>query len=159
MDIILRILNVVFSGVTIALTVLMLLLYFKERRIQPRSLLLSAGLSLIMLFFFILLTGARLNIMIATALFIFGAAFGVLRAFFVKLYYRDKQVLGKYSLLSLLGWGCSYALAILLNSFDSALLASLGLAPLLLATGTQIALNGTLFLRRIMMQAPTSQAV
>ena len=153
MDQILRILNFVCSGVALVFTVLMLLSYRKERPFQPLNLLFSATLSLIMMTAFIYLTGARLNVYIGVGLFIFGFLFGGLRAFFVKLYRRDDRVMGKYSILSLLGWGGSYALAILMNSFDTALLASLGLAPLILSTGTQVSMNGVLFVRRLLVRA------
>ena len=149
MDQLFRILNYVCSGVALIFTVLMLLSYRKERPFQPLSLLFSAALSLIMMFSFVWLTGARLSIYIAVGLFVFGLLIGGLRAFFVKLYRREDRVVGKYSLLSLLGWGGSYALAILMNSFDAAVLASLGLAPLVLATGTQVSMNGVLFVRRL----------
>lgn len=158
MDILLRIVSLFFSGIAVMLTVLMLLSYRKERSFPPLSMLFSGAMSLIILVVFIAISGAKLNQLIAIPLFIFGALFGVIRGFTVKLYYRDDRVVGKYSLLSLLGWGGSYVLAILLNSFDSVLMASLGLAPLWLATGTQVFLNATLFLRRLFMRAPRTQA-
>jgi hypothetical protein len=56
----------------------------------------------------------------------------------------------------LLGWGGSLVLAQVLNMFGSALLASIGLMPLFLSTGTQLGINGNLFLRRLLMRPPAS---
>lgn len=71
--------------------------------------------------------------------------------------------MGRHSLFFLLGWGGSLALGTLLNLFGSALLASLGLLPLFLNTGTQVGINANIFLRRLIMQpspeaAPTDLA-
>jgi hypothetical protein len=158
MDIILRIVNLLCSGIALILTIIMLISYRKEREFQPLSLLFSITLSLVMLPIFILISGARLNIWIASVLFLLGALFGIIRGFVVKLYYQNGKLVGKNSLLSLFGWGGSLALAMLMNSFDSALLASLGLAPLCLTTGTQVCLNGTLLLRRLFTRPPLAEA-
>ena len=154
MDTILWIVNLLCAGITLILTVVSVWSYRKERGFHPLQLLFSAGLSLVMLPVFILISGARLNFWIAATLFILGTMFGVLRGFTVKLYYRGDKIVGRNSMLSLLGWGGSLALAILMSSFDSALLASLGLAPLCFATGTQVCLNGTLLLRRLLLRRP-----
>ena len=59
-------------------------------------------------------------------------------------------------MLFLLGWGGSLVLAQLLNMFDSVFLASVGLMPVFLSTGTQAGMNGNIFLRRLMMRPPPS---
>lgn len=158
MDAIFRSVTLLCSAVALILTILMLVSYWKERRFQALGLLISAALGLIMLPLFIVISGARLNIWIAAALLIIGGLIGFGRAFTVRFHQRSGQVVGKYSLLSLLGWGGSYALAIAMNALDSAVLASLGLAPLCFATGTQVALNSTLLLRRLLVRPPAVQS-
>lgn len=154
MDTILRLIGFLGAVFTVAMTVLMLFTFRKERRISTFSPLWSAVLSLVMLPVFILLSGARLNLLLAIPILTLGLLAGFLRGLTTRLTYKDGQVVGRNSRLFLLGWGGSLVLAQLLNLFGSALLASVGLVPLFLSTGTQVGMNGNVFLRRLMMQPP-----
>jgi len=154
MDTILRLIGFLGAVFTVAMTVLMLFTFRKERRISTFSPLWSAVLSLVMLPVFILLSGARLNLLLAIPILALGLLAGFLRGLTTRLTYKDGQVVGRNSRLFLLGWGGSLVLAQLLNLFGSALLASVGLMPLFLSTGTQVGMNGNVFLRRLMMQPP-----
>ena len=107
---------------------------------------------------FMLLSGARLNLLLAFPIMAFGLLMGFLRGQTTRLYYKEGQVMGRHSLFFLLGWGGSLALGTLLNLFGSALLASIGLLPLFLNTGTQVGINANIFLRRLVMQ-PSPEAV
>jgi len=154
METILRLIGFLGVVFTMAMTVLMLFTFRKERRISTFSPLWSAVLSLVMLPVFILLSGARLNLLLAIPILALGLLAGFLRGLTTRLTYKDGQVVGRNSRLFLLGWGGSLVLAQLLNLFGSALLASVGLMPLFLSTGTQVGMNGNVFLRRLMMQPP-----
>jgi len=77
-----------------------------------------------------------------------------MRGLATRLTYKDGQVVGRNSQLFLLDWGGSLVLAQLLNLFGSAFLASVGLVPVCLSTGTQVGMNGNVFLRRLMMRPP-----
>lgn len=159
MEIIFRFINLACSVFVFIFTILMLISYRKERHFQPINLLVSAMLSLLIITVFVWISGVRLNLIIAIPLFLLGALFGFIRGFGVKLYFRGKLIYGKFSLISLLAWGGSYGLAILMNSFDSALLASLGLIPLCFSTGTQTCLNGLLFLRCIVIRPTLAKSI
>lgn len=148
------VLNLVCSGLSLILTILMLLSYRKPKRFRPGALLFSILFAVVTLPVFILISGARLNWIVGVVLFFLGALFGAVRAMTIKLYYQQDEVIGRNSMLSLAGWGGSLAFSMLMNVFDSAFLASLGLSPLVLATGTQIALNAVLLLRRLVMRPP-----
>ena len=154
METILRLIAFLGAVFTVAMTVLMLFTFRKERRISTFSPLWSAVLSLVMLPVFILLSGARLNLLLAIPILALGLLAGFLRGLTTRLTYKDGQVVGRNSRLFLLGWGGSLVLAQLLNLFGSALLASVGLMPLFLSTGTQVGMNGNVFLRRLMMRPP-----
>jgi hypothetical protein len=104
-----------------------------------------------------LLSGARLNIAVAIPVMALGLLIGFLRGQTTRLFHQNGKVMGQHSLFFLVGWGGSLALGILLNSFGSALMASIGLLPLFLNTGTQVGINANIFLRRLFM-APSEQA-
>jgi hypothetical protein len=139
---------------TIAMAVLMLFTFRKERRITLLAPLLSITISLVMLPLFMLISGARLNLLLALPVLALGLALGFLWEFTMRLYYKDGKVMGRHSLLFLLGWAGSWALSQFLSLFGSALLNSLGLIPVFFSTGTQVGLNGNLFLRLLMMPPP-----
>ncbi len=154
MDTIFRLISFLGVVFTVAMTVLMLFTFRKERRINTFSPLWSAVLSLVMLPVFILLSGARLNLLLAIPILALGLLIGFLRGLTTRLYYKDGQVVGRNSQLFLLGWGGSLVLAQSLNMFGSAFLASVGLMPVFLSTGTQVGMNANIFLRRLMMRPP-----
>ena len=129
----------------------------KERVIGRLTPLLSALLPLVMIPLFMILSGARLNWLLSIPIFLLGLAAGVVRGFTIKLYFKEGQVMGKQSLLFLLGWCITLLLAQLLNVFGSVMLSSIGLMSLFLGTGTQAALSGTIFLRRMMLRPPQPQ--
>lgn len=149
---ILRLIGFLSAAFTLAMTVVMLFEFRKERRIGPVSLVLSAAVALLLLALFLLLSGARLNLMLGLPILTVGLVIGFLRGMTTRLFYKDGHVMGRNSLLFLLGWGGSLAIAQLLSTFGSALLASIGLLPLFLSTGTQVGMNGNIFLRCLMMQ-------
>lgn len=143
---------------TVAMTFLMLLTFRKERRIGALSPLISAALTLLLLPGFILLSGARLNLLVGLPILAVGLAIGFLRGMTTRLYYKDGEVVGRNSMLFLLGWGGSLVLAQLLSMGGSPLLASIGLIPAFLSTGTQVGMNGNIFVRRLMMAPPSPAA-
>jgi hypothetical protein len=136
-----------------AVTVLITLFTFrKERPVGVISPLVSAFLSFAMLPIYILFSGARLNLILGIPILLFGVLVGFLRGLATRLYSRQGQVVGKNSMFFLLGWGGSLVLAQLLTLTGSTLLASVGLLPLFLSTGTQVGINANLFLRRLLVQ-------
>lgn len=144
-------LTYLFSIITLALTVRMLWLYPKPKKFNLSSIFSSITLSLGTLVVFILVSGARLNLLIGVVLFILGGGWGMIRGFTIKMYPQEGDVIVRNSALSLLGYGGSLALSSLMNSFDSALLAALGLIPLFMSTGTSVAIKSTLLVRRLFM--------
>ena len=154
MNTVLQLINLLASFVTLAVTVRGLLEFRKERPIRALSLFISALLSLLILAAFTRLSGARLTPLLGVPILALGVLIGFLRGLATRLYRRDGKVLGKNSMLFLLGWGGSLAMAQLLNMLGSALASSLGLMPLLLSTGTQVGISGNLFLRRVLMRSP-----
>ncbi|MGD9029514.1 MAG: hypothetical protein PVG25_06845 [Anaerolineae bacterium] len=153
---ILRLIGFLSAVFTLVLTVLMLFNFRKERRIGAVSPLLSAAVSLLLLPVFMLLSGARLKLLLGIPILALGLLIGFLRGMATRLTYKDGQVIGRNSMLFLLGWGGSLVLAQLLTLGGSALLASVGLMPMFLSTGTQVGMNGNIFLRRLMMKPPPS---
>jgi len=153
MEIVFQAITVLSTLFTLGTTLWMLISFRRERRIRSSALLWSAALSLAMLPVFMLLSGARLNFWVGLPILALGLLVGVLRGQSARLYYKKGQVVGKHSWLFLLGWGISLALAQILNLFGSALLASLGLAPMFLSTGTQVGINGSMLVRRLRMRS------
>ncbi len=152
MDTIFRLIGLLGAVFTLAMTLLMLFTFRGERRIGIFSPFFSMILSVATLPIFMLLSGARLNPLLALPIMVFGLLVGFLRGQTTRLYYEEGQVMGRHSFFFLLGWGGSLALGTLLNLFGSALLASTGLLPLFLNTGTQVGINANIFLRRLVMQ-------
>ena len=141
-------------GFTAVMTLAMLISFRKARPIGPLRLLLSAALSLVILPAYLLIAGVRLNLWIGSALFLLGVFLGALRGLAVRLYHQEDRIVGKYSLLSLLLWGFSLGLAILLGQARSPVIAALGLIPLFFTTGVQVSMNLVIFLRRLWIRPP-----
>lgn len=154
MDLLLRLVGLLGSLFTMAITVLMVLRYRKERRISALSSFISLVMSAVLLPAFILLGGARLNLLLGLGILLLGLVVGFLRGMTTKLRYQGDQVVGKNSILFLLGWGGSLALSQLLNLFGSAALASIGLAPVFLSTGTQMGMHTNILIRRLLIKPP-----
>ncbi|MBN1249393.1 MAG: hypothetical protein JXC32_17160 [Anaerolineae bacterium] len=157
MDAILRFVGLLSTALSIALVIVMLLTFRRERRIGALSLLLSGALSLIMLPVFVLLSGARLNLLVAVPLLLLGMLIGSLRGFTTRLSWRGDHIVARHSVWFLVGWAISLILAQLLVLIGSALAAAVGLMPLCLSTGTQVAIAGNLLLRRLLMRPPSPQ--
>jgi hypothetical protein len=155
MDLILQIVTVLGAVFTLVMTAWMVISFRKERPIGVLPTLISVVVSLVLLPVLVLLTGVRLNPLMALPLLAQGLMLGGLQGFTTRLYRRaDGRVMGKRSWLFLLGWGGSLALVQVLNLLDSALLASLGLVPMVLTTGTQVGADATILLRRLRMRSP-----
>lgn len=152
MDAVFRLIGLLATLFTIAMTLFMLFSFRKERRIGTVSPFVAMVLSLAMLPVFMVLSGARLNLLLALPIMAIGLLVGFLWGQTTRLYYRDGQVMGRHSLFFLLAWGGSLALGQGLNLLGSALLASVALLPLFLSTGTQVGINANLFLRRLVME-------
>jgi hypothetical protein len=144
-------LTYVFSVVTLILTGLMLLSYRKPKKFKYSSAFSSIARSLVTLLLFVLISGARLNFVIAVVLLILGGVWGAVRGMTVKLYPLDDQIMVRNSMLSLAGWGGSLAISSLFSSFDSALLAAIGLIPLFFSTATSVGNKSTVMVRRLLM--------
>jgi hypothetical protein len=152
MDTIFHIISILGMLFTLAMTVLTLLRSRQEKRTSVLGPLFSILISLAILPVFILLSGARLNLLIAIPILVVGLLVGFLRGLTIRLYYKNGQVVGKNSLLFLLGWGGSLALAQIFNILGSALLASIGLIPVFLSTGTHVGMDANVLLRRLMIK-------
>jgi len=142
---------------TLFMTILMLWIFRKARPVNHLSPLLSLLVCLEILFFFMVLSGSRLNLWLSGFLLLTGGLIGLLRGLLDKLEFQNGVVLGKIPLIFLFGWGISLALAQSLNMFSSILFSSLGLIPLIFMTGTQAGISAGLFLRRFMMPNQTPQ--
>jgi len=138
-------------ALTAVTTVAMLLTFRRPRRVSLLSPLVSMALSLVVVALLIVLGGARLNGLLGLPVLALGMLAGFLRGYSLKLYWVDGRLMGQHSLLFLLAWGISLAGSQWLTLLGSAFVASLGLLPLMLTTGTQIGVNGCVFLRRLAM--------
>jgi hypothetical protein len=152
LDIFLDMLTYIFSALTLGLTGLMLLSYRKPKKFKLSSIFSSVALTTVTLIVFLLISGAKVNGWIAAGLLFLGGMWGVVRGMMIKLYQAEGTVMIRNSILAYAGWGGSLALSSLFNSFDSAVLAALGLIPLFFSTGTQIMIKLTVLARRMFMQ-------
>ena len=148
MDLVLRLFNLVCAGFTMLLVVVMLFTFRKPRRIGRFTPLLSALLSLLVLGLFWWISGAHLNRWVAWPLFGLGLLVGLVAGGTARLYRQGDRVMGKHSLLFLVGWGLSLVLAQMMAWSGWPLAASLGLIPLLVGTGTTAGRELVIFLRR-----------
>ncbi len=148
---VLDIVTIIFSVVILVFTVLMLASYTKPKKFSLSGIFSSVALSMGTLLIFLLVSGARLNLILGVVLFILGSIWGVIRGMTIKMYRQEGDVIVRNAALTLIGYGGSLALSSLMSSFDSALLAALGLIPLFMSTGTDVGLKFTLLFRRLMM--------
>lgn len=148
---ILDIVTILFSIIILVFTVIMLASYTKPKKFNYSGIFSSIALSMVTLVVFLLVSGARLNFFIGVVLFILGGIWGVIRGMTIKMYLQEGEVIVRNAALTLIGYGGSLALSSLVNSFDSALLAALGLIPLFMATGTDVGIKLTVLARRLMM--------
>jgi hypothetical protein len=146
------IIGLVFAFITVALTIVALITFRKERRLTRLSTFISLLLSLAMLPLFTALSGAQLNPLLGWPLLVLGLLVGLIWGRSTRLYYRDEKVMGKRSLFHLVGWGLSWALSQFLALFDSALLAALGLVPIFFTTGTQVGTQANLLFRLLFLK-------
>ena len=154
MDVIYKIVGFIGAVVATGMTVMMLLTFRKPRRISPFSLLSSVLLGAILLPIYIWISDVPINLYVGFPFLCLGLLVGFLRGQTTQLRFVGDQVVGQHSWFFLLAWGSSLALSQLLNLFGGGLLASLGLLPVFLSTGTQVGIYGNLLLRRIAMVKP-----
>lgn len=118
------------------------------RRLTAGSALLSALLAAALLPLFLLLSGTRLNVAIAVPALVAGGIVGLIRGATARLSASGGQVWvrlgGCYALL----WGASLLVAQIALVLGSLLWTALGLIPLYLATGSEVAYHATLLVRR-----------
>jgi hypothetical protein len=146
---ILGLINVIGLLLTVALTIYLVLTFRKPRQVSLWGKILSVVISLAMLLFFILISGAKLNLLVGLPILIVGGVLGFIRGLAMKFSYQENQVIARGSWLFLLVWGGSWIIAQLINFFGSRLLSAVGLIPVFFSTGTQLGLDGILLLRRI----------
>jgi hypothetical protein len=154
MHIVLYTLNIVVILSTLILTIAMILIFRAARPINYLSPLLSILVCLQILFFFIVISGSRLNLWLGCLLLLAGSLIGLLRGLLEKLEYHNGVVVGRWPLFFLFFWGVSLIIAQSSNLFRSSLLSSLGLIPLVFTTGIQVGISGGIFLRRLVIQSP-----
>jgi hypothetical protein len=147
MDLVWQIVTVLSSALTVVGTIVIVFTYRRERTLRARDLVLNVAISIVMLATFALLTRPGVRPLLASTALLLGLGIGLVRGLFTRLALRGGQVVGRHSLLFLLGWGLSYALAAALNLLGSALASAAGMLALCLSTGTQIGLNGWLLIR------------
>lgn len=137
---------------TLAITLAMLVTFRKERPVGRLAPLASIVLSLVILLIFSALSGSRLRPGLSLLILGLGIAVGAIRGLATKLRYREGRVIRRHSPLFLLGWGVSLALAQGVTLLDSTVLASAGLIPLVLTTGTQIGIDSNIYIRSLLMR-------
>ena len=148
METVLSLFNLICAGITFLLVILMVITFRKPRAIGRFAPLLSILLSLLLLALFWILSGAHLPWLVAVPLFALGLALGGVIGFTARMYPQGGRVMGRHSWLFLLGWGASLVLAQLLVWTSWPLAASLGLAPLVLSTATNVGREGAMLVRR-----------
>ena len=142
---------------TVIATLIMVFRSRQERPVGKLAPLWSAALSLLMLPVLTLLGGMRLTPVLAWPALLIGLAIGLVRGQATRLYYKDGQAVARSSMLFLLGWGLSLAIAQLCDLLGSTLLSSLALLPVYLSAGTQAGIGLSLFLRRRRMRLPGAE--
>ncbi|MFL7812654.1 MAG: hypothetical protein AB8I40_03145 [Anaerolineales bacterium] len=135
---------------TTVLTIYMVLTFRKPRPISAWGKLLSIAISLALLYFFVIISGARLNPLVGWPLLIVGGLLGLIRGLTLRFSFESDQVIARGSWLFLLVWGGSWIVAQLFNYYGTRLLASIGLMPVFFSTGIQLGLDGILLLRRLL---------
>jgi hypothetical protein len=156
MEAVWRVVTLASSALAVAGTIAMIVTYRRERRIGPGSLVFSIVLSAAMLLAFAWAGGVKANPWMAGLALVVGLLAGIVRGLGTQLQRRNGQVVGRHSLLFLLGWGLSYALAAALNLLGSVLASAAGLLALCLSTGTQVGLNGWLLVRCLTLRPSTT---
>jgi hypothetical protein len=119
------------------------------RRLSAGSALLSALLAAGLLPLFLLLGGVRLNIAIAVPALVVGGIVGLIRGTATRLTAHEGQVWAQVGGCYALLWGASLLVAQVALVLGSPLWAALGLIPLCLATGSEVAYHATLLVRRL----------
>ncbi len=142
-----RIVTLISSALAVAATIAMVVTYRRERRISAGSLVPSIVISAAMLPVYAWVSGVKANLLLASLAVVVGLLVGMVRGLGTRLHYQNRQVMGRHSLLFLLGWGLSYALSAAVNLLGSVLASAVGLLALCLSTGTQVGLNGWLLVR------------
>lgn len=148
METILRAIQIISLIASLVLTAIMVFTIRKPRLVSARGKLLSIGISLIMLFFYLLISGARLNSAVSLPVFILGFLIGALRGFTLRFDIDEEQVLVRGSWIFLLAWGGSWLITQMVAFLASSLLFSISLILVYLSTGTQVGLEGITLVRR-----------
>lgn len=144
---------------TAVLTIYMVVTFRKPRPISIWGKLLSIAISLAMLLFFVLISGARLNPLVGLPLLLIGGFLGLIRGLTLRFSVEADRVIARGSWLFLLVWGGSWLIAQLFNFYGTTLLSSIGLIPVFFTTGTQLGLDGILLLRRLLFRFKHPPAV
>ena len=134
---------------SLILTAIMVFTFRKPRLVTNRGKILSIAISLAMLLFYLLLTGARLNSAVSIPVFILGLIVGCIRGLTLRISKDENgQISARGSWFFLLAWGGSWLLIQILAFWTSNLLLSLSLIPVFLSTGVQTGLDGITLIRR-----------
>ena len=148
MSLLMTLLGIFSSMILFVLTIVSIFTLRKPRKITVLGTLLSgviAGLSLLVI---VVLGGMRLNLLVALPILLLGMLLGFVRGQMVKFSPLGKFIIGRNSVLLAVLWGASMGVSLLLGLLGWSLLASLGLMPVVLATGLQLGYNANHFLRR-----------
>ncbi len=146
---ILRGINFIGLILTAVLTVYMIVTFRKPHPVSAWGKLLSIAISLATLFFFLLVSGATLNLWVGLPLLLIGGLLGFIRGLTLRFSVQDQQVIARGTWLFLLVWGGSWVVALLFNFYGWKLLSAFGLMPVFFSTGTRLGLDGILLIRRI----------
>jgi len=150
MNILMTLIGVTTSLFVFLLTIISAFALRKPRKISILGTLISGLIALLALLIVLLLSGMRINWLLAVPTLFFGMLIGFLRGQFVKFRMLGKQVIAYNSILIIILWGFSLGISLLLGLLDPFLLASLGLLPVFFSSGLQMGISTNFFLRRIL---------
>ena len=126
----------------------------QEKRVTALGALLALALVLVMLPVHMALSGARLAPALAWIGLGLGSLLGFARGASVRLRWQASQVVGRHSLLLVVVWGLSWAVAQAVNTLGSTLAASAALLPVCVSTGGEAGMQCNLLVRRLLMRRP-----
>ena len=149
MESILETIQIIGLIASLILTAIMVITFRKPRLVTNRGKIISIAISLTMLLFYLILTGARLNSAVSIPVFILGLVVGCIRGLTLR-FGKDEngQITARGSWFFLLAWGGSWLLIQFVAFWTSNLLLSLSLIPVFLSTGVQTGLDSITLVRK-----------
>jgi hypothetical protein len=142
-----------FSIVMLIITIWMMRREMRVSRLAP---FIAIGTTLVSTFFYMLITNAPVNSILAWGFIGFGFLIGLLQGQATKIYYRGKAIFGKRSTACLVLWGLAYLVSLALAQLGNAALYAFGILGMMFGLGTAVGANLNLFVRQTFLRPQTA---